>query len=366
MSEVPERPTIDEMRVRQLSIPFDRPLVTASFPIHAIDTVLVELHAEGERGFGWSFGFGESKVAAVRQLTEALADLVVGADPYLTERLWNEMRRSIGFIGSSGVGALAMSAIDTACWDLAGRLSGLPVYRMLGADRREVRVYASEGLWLDRDRDELVEEAHNFVERGFKGMKMRVGLADHDEDIARVRLVREAIGPDVALMVDANQAWDVKQAIRMGRRLQEFDLTWLEEPVDHRDITGTARVATALDTPLCTGESNYLRDDFVALIEAGAADLLMPDLMRMGGVTEMLKVIHLCESHHVPVTPHLFMEASSHLAATSGNVVWQEHQPWWEPILERPIELREGMIVLRDEPGFGIELDEDAVKGFEV
>lgn len=358
---------ISEVRTRQLSIPFERPPVTASFPIPAIDTVLVELRTDaGQRGVSWVFAFGEARVRSLRTLVDALGEVAIDHDVFETEALWRSMAKAVSFLGRRGAGAIAMSAIDTACWDVAGRCAGLPVYRMLGAARSSVEAYASEGLWLDRTRDELAEEARSYVERGFRGMKMRVGLDDADEDVARVAVVREAIGADVALMVDANQAWDVKRAIRMGRRLEELDIAWLEEPIPHEDVRGTARVAAALDVPLCTGESNYLKEDFVELIQAEAADILMPDLMRMGGVTEFLKVAHLCESFHRPITPHLFMEVSAHLAAACPNAIWQEHQPWWEPILSQGVELRDGEIRLSDRPGFGIELDEDAVRRFEV
>lgn len=201
---------------------------------------------------------------------------------------------------------------------------------------------------------------------GFRGMKLRMGLDDAGEDLARARAVREAIGPDVALMVDVNQGWTAKQTIRMGETLAELDLAWLEEPLPFEDLDGYRRVRDALDMPLCTGENNFLRGDFLRLIETEAADILMPDLMRVGGVTEWLKIARLCEAHQVAVTPHLFSEVSVHLAAASPGVVWIEYQPWWSPILAEPLQLSDGGLAIGDRPGFGIELDEDAVRRYVV
>lgn len=359
--------SITSVRARALSIPFERPMLTASFPIAAIDTVFVEMDTDaGIQGHSWIFAFGRNRVGVLRAMVDDLADLVIGQDPCMTENLWQKMQRAVGFVGKQGITALAMSALDTACWDIAGKLAEQPVYRLLGGHAVTVDVYASSGLWLDRSRDELAAEAARFVERGFKAMKMRAGVADEDEDVARVHAVREAIGPDVKLMVDANQAWTRKQALRMADRFAPFDLYWLEEPIPHEDIEGYTHLRTSIPMPLCTGENNYLKSDFVRLVNASAADFYMPDLMRMGGITEMVKTAHLLEAFGATVTPHLFMEHSIHVAASSPNVVWQEFQPWWDPILTEPVDFREGVVHLSDRPGFGLDFDEAAIARFEL
>lgn len=358
--------SIAEIRSRVLRIPFDEPLVTASFPIHAIDTVLVELRTRGDgRGVSWIFGFGEQRAVVLHHMVRDLADLVLGQDIFANEGRWESMHRHVAFTGVQGVATLAMSAIDTACWDAVGRHLGMPIHRLLGAGDGRVRTYASEGLWLDRDRDELASEAQALVDRGFRAVKMRAG-AGGAEDVARVATVREAIGDDVALMVDANQAWDNKEAVRMARRLEEFDLAWLEEPVRYDDLTSMAEVRRAILMPLCTGENDYGPSGIRDLLRAEAADIVMPDLMRMGGVTGWLKAARVAEVFNTTASPHLFMEASAHLAAACPNGDWQEHQPWWEPIIAEPVEVVDGEIVLSDRPGFGIELDEAAVRRFAV
>lgn len=367
MTEHDDRETrIAELDVRVLRIPFEQPLMTASFPIHAIDTVLVELQTRGGvRGLSWIFGFGEQRAAVLRQMVLDLAELAVDHDVFATEALWQGMHRRASFTGVAGIATLAMSAIDTACWDAMGRHLDMPIHRLLGAAEGRVGAYASEGLWLDRDRDQLVAEAAELVDRGFRAVKMRAGAGD-DEDVERVRAVRQAIGEDVALMVDANQAWDAKRAVRMARRLEEFDLAWLEEPVRHDDLVSMAEVRRRIPMPLCTGENEYGPAGIRDLLLADAADIVMPDLMRMGGVTGWLKAAHVAEVFNTPASPHLFMEVSAHLAAACPNGVWQEHQPWWEPILVDPVAVQDGDIVLTERPGFGVELDRDAVQSYEV
>jgi L-alanine-DL-glutamate epimerase-like enolase superfamily enzyme len=358
---------IAKVTTRFLSIPLDKPLRTAAFPIPAIDTALVEVHtAGGASGVAWSFAFGRGKVASLIRLIDDLSTLVVGQDALMVSHLWEKLVKSSGFIGPRGLAAAAISTLDTACWDIAGIVAGLPIYKMLGGYRESVETYASQGLWLDRSRDELAAEARSLIEAGFTAVKMRAGLADENEDIERVKAVREAIGPDHGLMVDANQAWDLKQTLRMARRLEAFDLLWLEEPMpfERLDDYGAAKVAMAM--PLCTGESNYYKDEAVQLVTRRATDLVMLDLMRMGGVTEWMKAVKACEALGATVTPHLFMEHSAHLAAASPNVIWQEYQPWWQPIMAQPIELADGKIKLSDRPGFGIALNYDAVSAFEV
>lgn len=358
---------IKSVNTHFLSIPLERPLITAAFPIPAIDTALMEVTTVGGiRGVAWSFAFGRGKVASLVCMMEDLGEIAVGSDALDTERLWAKLSGAVGFIGQRGLAAAAMSAIDTSCWDIKGKATNLPVYRMLGGFRSEVETYASQGLWLDRSRDALAREAADYVAQGFKAVKMRAGMADEDEDVDRVRAVREAIGPGCKLMVDVNQAWDLKTTLRMGRRLEAFNLFWLEEPMPFNQIADYSSAAENLHMAVCMGESYYLKDRILEVVRQRATDYVMPDLMRMAGVTEWIKVAHLCEAYAVKVTPHLFMEHSSHLAAACPNVVWQEYQPWWQPIMEHPIDLQDGNIVLTDKPGFGFELSAKALAKFKV
>ncbi|MGH3239975.1 MAG: mandelate racemase/muconate lactonizing enzyme family protein [Spirillospora sp.] len=359
--------TVTEVRTDFLSIPLDRPLVTAAFPIPAIDTALVRVRTrDGHEGVAWSFAFGRGRVASLVRFVEDLGETLVGGDALDREAHWGRMAGASGFIGRRGVAALAMSALDTACWDVAGQAAGLPVHRLLGGFRTRIETYASQGLWLDRTVDELAAEARDLVDQGFHAVKMRAGLPDPYEDVLRVRAVREAIGLDVKLMVDANQAWDLKRTLRMAALFEEHDVFWLEEPIPHGRVDDYTAAAAQTPMPLCTGESNYFKDELLTLARARAADYVMPDLMRMGGVTEWMKAAHVCEAYGLPVTPHLFMEHSAHLACAAPNAVWQEYQPWWQPIMEEPITVADGHIELPDTPGFGIRLSEPAVAKYRI
>jgi L-alanine-DL-glutamate epimerase-like enolase superfamily enzyme len=364
---MPQSTAIKTVDVHFLSIPLERPLITAAFPIPAIDTAMMQVTTEGGlQGAAWSFAFGRGRVASLVRMMEDLGQIAIGHDALNTEALWSKLSRAVGFIGQRGVAAAAMSAIDTSCWDIKGKAANLPVYQLLGGFRQDIEAYASQGLWLDRSVDALAKEAASYVDQGFKAVKMRAGKVDEDDDVARVRSVREAIGPECKVMIDANQAWDLKQTLRMGRKLEAFDVFWLEEPMPFNQIADYTRATEALSMPLCTGESFYLKDEILNLVDHRGADYAMPDLMRMAGVTEWMKVAHACEARHVKVTPHLFMEHSSHLAAACPNVVWQEYQPWWQPVMEEPIALDGGNIRLSSKPGFGFELSARALAKFKI
>lgn len=264
--------TIEKVNTRFLSIPLEHPLITAAFPIPAIDTALVQVRTrDGHEGVAWSFAFGKGRVASRVRLIEDLGTLAVGHDALATESLWAKLSKAVGFIGHRGLAAAAISTIDTASWDIRGKAAGLPVHQLLGSYRSEVETYASQGLWLDRSKEQLADEARVLVEQGFRAVKMRAGLPDEDEDIARVRSVREAVGPKIKLMVDVNQAWDLKQTLRMARRLEEFDLFWLEEPMPFQQVDDYVRATQVISMPLCTGESNYLKDEVLNLLQSRAA-----------------------------------------------------------------------------------------------
>ena len=192
--------------------------------------------------------------------------------------------------------------------------------------------YASGGLWLSGSIDDLQKQAMRFVSRGFRAMKTRVGPREPERMVARVRAIREAVGPDIALMVDANQQMSVKQAIRIGRMMEELNLTWFEEPVICHDHAGEAQIAAALDTPIASGETVYTHRGVLAMLQARAADVVMPDLQRMGGPTEFLKAGHLCEAFNVPCASHLFPEMSLALLAALPGGYYLEHMPWFEKI----------------------------------
>jgi L-alanine-DL-glutamate epimerase-like enolase superfamily enzyme len=350
--------------VHPLRIPLARPLRTSIHDIRALDTVLVELPgADGAVGVGYCFAFGERRARALQALVEDLAPIYEGGEASATRAHFDRAWRSINFIGHAGLAVMALAALDTACWDLAAQAAGLPLWRLLGADRRRVPTYASSGLWLDRSLDELVAEARGFVAAGHRAVKMRLGRAPA-EDLARARALREALGPDVKLLADVNQGWDEATALRVGRALDEVGLFWLEEPLPYEDLAGAARVAAALDTPIASGETEYGWLGMKRYLDARAADILMPDLERMGGVTGYLKAVELCEAYQTPVSSHLFMEVCGHVLAAAPHGVILEHMDWWQELFDDRLAVVDGCVVLPDRPGLGVGLDRTALARF--
>ena len=343
-------------------VPLKQPLRTAIHEFRSVGGLLVFVDAgDGLVGEGYLFAPGTRQLKVLEEMVLSFAPSLIGADPEMTEALWRKLWSNINFFGHKGISVFALSAVDMALWDLRGKALGKPIHRLLGGCRAAVPTYASGGLWLGHSVDELVAEARSFVRAGFRAVKMRLGKERLDEDVERVRAVRQAIGPDIALMADANQGFTVDHAIRLGRRLEEFDLTWFEEPVPAYDLDGSARVAAALDTPIASGETEYTRYGFRDMLKARAADVLMPDLGRVGGVTEFVKVAHMADAVDVPVSSHIFTEQSLTLVAALGNATYLEHMPWFDTLFREKLEMRDGMIVVPERPGFGFTFDRDAV-----
>src|SRR6185503_745164 len=239
----------------------------------------------------------------------------------------------------------------------------LPLWRFRVAAQNRVPTYASSGLWLDRSVDELVAEARGFLAAGHRAMKMRLGRT-HDEDLARARALRAALGPEIRLLADVNQGWDEATAIRTGRALEEIGLFWLEEPLPYEDLEGAARVAAALDTPIASGETEYGWLGMKRYLDARAADILMPDLQRMGGVTGYLRAVDVCEAYQTPVSSHLFVEVSGHVVAAAGHASLLEHMDWWAELFDDRLPIVDGHVVLSERPGIGVGLDRAALERF--
>lgn len=353
---------ITGMRCTQVQIPLERPLRTAIHDIRSVGCVLVTLDTdEGLSGEAYNFTMNGACLDVLQAMIESLAPHVTGRDPHDVEAMWEAMWRDINFFGHKGITLFAISTLDTACWDIIGKAAGAPLHKLFGACRDAVDVYASGGLWLSLSIDELVEEARGFLAEGFHAMKIRVGKKRIGEDVERVAAVRAAIGPDVVLMADANQGFDASHAIRLGRRLEEFDLFWFEEPVPAWDLEGHAAVRAALDTPIASGETEYTRYGMRDMLRAGAADILMPDLQRIGGLTEMRRVAGLTAAHDVPLSPHIFSEQSLCIAGSAPNCNYLEHMPWFRSLYREQMQLVDGRVRMPQGDGLGFTFDPDAV-----
>lgn len=344
-------------------LPLPEPIFSALGEIHSFGCVLVHVHTDaGLVGENLVFTLNNVRTAVLREMIDGLAPLIVGCDPEHTAAFWSRAWTGINFLGHKGVSVVGISAIDGALWDIAGKAMNRPLYRLLGGARDAVPAYHSGGLWLSRSIDELMKEADLYVSQGFRAIKMRLGSATHKQDIERVRAVRAAIGPGIKLMADANQGLTESEAIRLGRMLEEFDLAWFEEPLPAWDLDGVARVAAALDTPIASGETEYTRYGFRRMLELRSADVLMPDLQRVGGVTEFVRVAHMAAAYDVPVSSHLFSEMSLQVLGGLSNATYLEYMPWFAPLYNEELKFRDGKALVPERPGWGFTFNANYVK----
>jgi L-alanine-DL-glutamate epimerase-like enolase superfamily enzyme len=356
---------VTDVRTRVVKLPIENPVINRSGVFDTMWNVLVDVDTdEGITGSTYLWGYSEAGARALREILVELGEAAMGEDPHFTTRLWRRMLVRVQQWGRRGLAVMGMSAIDTALWDIVGKAANRPLAHVLGANTDRVAVYASEGLWMVDDLAGLAREAEDLVTRGFRAVKMRLGRPRMADDLAVVRAVRDAIGPDVGLMIDVNQGWDVTYAIKIGRHLEAFDLVWLEEPTQHDDLEGHARIAAALDTPIASGEKLYTPRGFREAIEARAFDIAMPDLERIGGVTGWMRTAALAEAWSLPICSHLFTEVSLHLMAAAPTGFYLEHIPWAARLFQEPLELAAGMAVVPDRPGLGFTWDEAAVERY--
>lgn len=351
---------ITRLETRLVNLPLEKPIRTAIHDMRSVGCVLVSLHSDqGLIGEGYCFALNSQRLKAFDEVMKSYAPLVEGQPADFIEGIWENIFQSLNPMGQQGITIGALAALDTALWDLQGKALDKPLHRLWGACRTRIRTYASGGLWLSQPIDELTAEAQQFIDQGFLSMKIRVGKADWREDVERVKAVREAIGAEIELLADANQALTPKQAIKLGRELEPYELGWLEEPVAAHNLTGHAEVRSRLDTPIASGETVYTRYGIKAMIEAKACDILMPDLQRMGGLTEMRKVSALAAGYDLPVSTHIFTEQSLCFAGSVPNCCSVEHMPWFAGLFNESMVLEDGELVIPERAGTGFSFRED-------
>ena len=385
---------ITAVRAMTLSYRVDPPYASAVGMQSARAGLIVEIETDsGIVGIGEA-GVGGGVTSAV--IDKQLAPLLIGEDPLLIERLWQMMFHRTRQFGRRGVVMQALSGIDIALWDIAGKVAQLPLYKVLGACRDRVEVYASGGFYQEgKSVEDLAREAEGYRARGFKGMKMKIGRnpstqthlrqwtgnaafceVEPSEDLARVAAVRSALGSKAKLMVDVNCAWSPSMAIEMGRAMEPYDLYWIEEPVATDDIDGSARVADALATPIAGYETEMGLYGFRELIDRRAVDIVQTDLAWSGGFSECRRIAAYAHAHHLMVAPHAFagavlLLASLHFAASIPNALvleWDQNPNGIrDELLREPLRLEsDGTLKLPERPGLGIELDRAAVDRYRV
>jgi L-alanine-DL-glutamate epimerase-like enolase superfamily enzyme len=329
--------------------------------IAAEELVTVAVAAGGLVGHGYAYTIGRGGRALLALIEHDLAPLLVGRDERQVESLWELMWRHLLFVGRGGLASFAVAAVDIALWDLRGLREGQPLYALLGAAPRPIPAYGS-GVDLPKPLPELLRQVEGFLQRGFPGLKVKVGRPDPGEDEARVGAVRRLIGDGVDLMVDANMAWSAEQALERGRRLEAHGLYWLEEPTIPEDVAGHARLAAALRTPIAVGESLHSPHEFRRYVEARAVGVLQIDPITNGGITASLEALALADSASLPTSSHYADELSAHLLCASRRPLYLEkHAFALDPYLEVPQEVVGGRVRPTEVPGTGLRFREDAL-----
>jgi L-alanine-DL-glutamate epimerase-like enolase superfamily enzyme len=322
----------------------------------------------GIDGVGHTFSLTTEFQRSLSAMVRELGQLIVGEDPRCIEHLFSRMVYPANFVGPGGLLNVAATALDIAVWDILGKDTGQPLWRLLGGFSDSVRTYQSSAAMGSRP-DVLQRQAADLVAQGHRALKIRPHAernARVEKVVERVRAIRDAIGYDVDLMYDVNQNWTPSRAIRVGRALEEFELFWLEDPTAMHDIEGQAAVAQALDVPICSGEYHYNPVSLLPLLKARAVDYLMVDMCRMGGITQFRKAAALAESFGVPVASHLLPEIFAHCIAAVPNGLMAEWMDWSTILFDGLPILADGALHLSERPGHGLTLLEKVVQKYRV
>ncbi len=329
-------------------------------PMTEVVFLFAEITTEqGHSGIGFSYSKragGPAQYAHAKEVAEG----IIGEDPNDIGKLYTKLLWAGASVGRSGVATQALAAIDIALYDLKAKRAGLPLAKLLGSYRDSVQTYNTSGGFLNASLEEVKARATQSLDEGIGGIKIKVGLPDSQEDLRRVAGIREHIGWDVPLMVDANQQWDRATALRLGRQLEEFNLVWIEEPLDAYDFEGHAHLANVLDTPIATGEMLASVAEHKGLINANGCDIIQPDAPRVGGITQFLRLAALADERGLGLAPHFAMEIHLHLAAAYPREPWVEHFDWLDPLFNERLETKNGRMIVPDRPGLGVTLSDQA------
>ena len=358
---------IEEIKTTWLSVPVKEPFADSTHkPSNVIEWILVDiLTDEGITGRSHMLTFDYAPELLQGMVEKELKKQILGQNPLYIKKIQEACWNQVEYVGQTGIAAWGMAAVDIALWDILGKRLKCPVSQLLGAYRDRVPIYGSGG-WLTYSTDRLLEEVTSYVKRGFKAVKIKVGSPDHKRDIERVKAVRRAIGDDILLMVDANQGWGPHEAIALSKKIQDFDIFWLEEPVSKDDIQGCARVASSIDIPIAAGEREYSISKLGALMAEKAIAIVQPDVLRIGGITQVVKLAHLAENYNLRIASHFYKEIDVHVLASIRNGLFLEYFPWLDDLLVNPLKIVDGMAVVPEQPGLGLELKPEAISEYQV
>ena len=354
--------TVRSITARPVVLKLKRPVIARIATIAEWPLILIDLLTE-EGIVGRSY-LEPYLVKSMRYLVPALNDLsaMFKGRRVAPIELFEAARKSLHFVGYEGLSMIAASGLDMAAWDALAKAANLPLCVLLGGSIGPVKSYNSNGLWL-KEPDAVAEEALELRdEGGFTGLKLRLGRVRVSDDLATLDAVRKAVGEEMHLMVDFNQGLDLAEALRRCHMIDEHGLTWIEEPIVYDNLDGCAQLAAELKTPLQIGENFYGPREMHKALQKKACDLVMPDFMRIGGVTGWMRAAAIAGAAGIPVSTHLYPEVAAHMMRVTETAHWLEWQDWADPILQRPYEIKDGLLHIPDVPGIGLEWNEEAIE----
>ena len=358
--------TFKSIRARPVVLKLKRPVVARIATIKEWPLILIDLQTE-EGIVGRSY-LEPYVVKAMRYLIPALHDLgdMLEGRRIAPFELYDAARKSLQFVGYEGLSLIAVSGLDMAAWDALAKAAGAPLCVLLGGSVGPVKSYNSNGLWLRPPEAVAAEAIELRDEGGFTGLKLRLGRERVRDDLATIAAVRNAVGDDMHLMVDFNQGLDLAEALQRCHRIDDLGLAWIEEPIVYDNLDGLAQLAAELKTPIQIGENFYGPRELHKALQKKACDLVMPDFMRIGGVTGWVRAAAIAGAAGVPMSTHLYPEVAAHVMRVTETAHWLEWQDWADPILQRPYDIKDGLLHIPDVPGVGLEWDEDAVAANQV
>ena len=353
--------TFKSINARPVVLKLKRPVVARIATITDLPLILIDLYTE-EGIVGRSY-LEPYTIKTMKYLIPALHDFgeMLKGRKITPVELYEVARKSLHFVGYQGLSMIAVSGLDMAAWDALAKAAAMPLCVLLGGSVGPVKAYNSNGLWLKEPKAVAAEAIELRDEGGFTGLKLRLGRERIRDDLATLEAVRDTVGEDMELMVDFNQALHLGEALQRCHAIDNFGLAWIEEPIVYDNFDGYTQLAAELKTPIQIGENFYGPRDLHKALQSKACDYVMPDFMRIGGVTGWLRSAAIAGTAGVPMSTHLYPEVAAHVMRVTETAHWLEWQDWAEPILRQPYEVKDGLLHIPDVPGIGLEWNEDVV-----
>lgn len=356
-----EKLTFRSLRARPVLLTLPRPVVARIATIPHWPLILLDLETEeGVQGRAYLEPYVPKSMPYLVAMLNDMSEMLAG-DTLAPAEIYDKTRKSLHFVGYAGLNMIAASGVDMVVWDALARAANMPLATLLGGSPGPVKAYNSNGLWLQTPEEVAAEALVLRDEGGFKGLKLRLGRDDPADDIATLDAVRAAVGDRMALMIDYNQGLNLAEALHRCHQIDDHGLEWIEEPIVYDNFDGFAKLKNDLKTPLMIGENFFGPRDMHIALQAGACDLVMPDFMRIGGVTGWLRAAGIAAGWGIPMSTHLYPEVGAHVMRITETAHWLEWQSWADPILQEPYALKDGNLIIPDKPGLGLDWNEDVV-----